>query len=1446
MTRTAKIMVIMLFCLTGLLTVEQKAASAQSTLEKNVIYGQDKIGTYQNELEQSADPSVSVVGVKVRLKQSLGYDVITYAADTWNKTADGTWKYIGTEVDGEQGQFGSMMQSYSSINIWGYTSPRFGIITGMMRNYMSKKLPEEYSVVTRKIVRGTETSRTTQYSFQTQEQLAKQKDSLLHALRGNGEVISVCEHVATGTSYEYTIYPAQTIDVSQKKIAINTGSCAVEQVGTAFFDGSHYYLYKLPKLCAPTGYTMDLEGWYDQKQGGTKYEEGSLLPMNKTLYARYTLTKNKYSVICIDKIRDSKGIELGRTEWMQEYATTADGASRGSVPLPDTYYEGVRYIGATRQSVGTAQTIVYRFFDYADYAVTVVDVVKSTAAKDVVLGSHQIQCPYQKFISGGELVGDNTEEGAYYLGYVYRSDTSDRVLTKGTTVYRYFNPITYDVLFDGNGATEGEMEPMQGCRYGLTYTLPLNSFKRNIKVRFDLQAEDAVFGDVEISIACPFEGWSDKEDGSVLFQNGASFLNLLDCSGTKQWYAHWGEAAYTVQKMPNRMGYQFAGWSTDPNAVQGQSAFSFSEDTTLYAIWKADVVEYHVEYYKEKLDGLFEKAASYAFHGYTGKEISVENVEQLYPGYYIDATSSTLSGRIKGDGSLVLSVYYRRNSYSLQFHLEGGSLPAEYRELKGKYEETITIPKETPKKERCEFLGWTADRGSTQIYIKAGETYHIPNHDQILYAVWKPDSYKVKYMLDDHSNEVVIEKEYAYDEELDMPECTSDKKGYQFVGWKFMDREDAGCYQAGDRLESLYRVKDEVIRMYAVWRPVQGNIIFDANFEEEEDAVSGTMNPIFYQYESECLIPDNKYKVAGYTFAGWSMKRDGSGKRYHTGDDLKNVFDTEGDHTLYGVWKTATDTPFRIRVCKTNVAGDKEIEEVLHLQGETNCSVRQALFDFYEMDSLEKVFHGFKVVDSNALNTTIRRDGSTEVTIHLQRKTYRVIVMSETEKPYYEKECIYEEEITLPTELEGVGNVARYSSENGMNYSGDLPFSVMDDMTLVPQHSVCYWLDGQIEEQFVTHGKETEAFTPEEKGYCFDGWYTSKELDARFCDAGERISVSENMTLYGKWTTNKKSYTITYDFGDYDDVIALEELTPCYTYGGTVLLPTAVQLDIPDRYEFVGWYEKGDETHKIIRRIIGSMYGDKTFCLYLRERTVLPTPTLPSASEIPSPSVEPMDPSTTDDPSSSDTPLDPSVSAAPMPSNVPNNSASNLPQTPNKTIIQNPLQGSDKKLGKAQNDTFTVRKITYRVLSVKKKTVTVTGADKSISVLRIPASVTKNRVKYRVVKVSSKAFYKHNNLRKVIIGKHVTAIGNKAFAYNRKLKFASLGRSVTKIGTKSFYGNKKLKKLVISGKKLRTVGTKAFSSGQSGKIIVKAVKGKQKKYCRLLRKAGMKSKIRVS
>ena len=130
-------------------------------------------------------------------------------------------------------------------------------------------------------------------------------------------------------------------------------------------------------------------------------------------------------MICIDKIRDSKGIELGRTEWMQEYATTArrlaypEEVCRYRIRI----YEGVRYIGATRQSVGTAPTIVYRFFDYADYAVTVVDVVKSTAAKDVVLGSHQIQCPYQKFISGGELVGDNTRRSVLFgicisLGYL--------------------------------------------------------------------------------------------------------------------------------------------------------------------------------------------------------------------------------------------------------------------------------------------------------------------------------------------------------------------------------------------------------------------------------------------------------------------------------------------------------------------------------------------------------------------------------------------------------------------------------------------------------------------------------------------------------------------------------------------------------------------------------------------------------------------------------------------------------------------------------------------------------------------------------------------------------------------------------------------------------------------------------------------------------------------
>lgn len=47
---------------------------------------------------------------------------------------------------------------------------------------------------------------------------------------------------------------------------------------------------------------------------------------------------------------------------MQEYATTADGASRGSVPLPDTYYEGDTLYWCNETSVGTAQTIVYLDF----------------------------------------------------------------------------------------------------------------------------------------------------------------------------------------------------------------------------------------------------------------------------------------------------------------------------------------------------------------------------------------------------------------------------------------------------------------------------------------------------------------------------------------------------------------------------------------------------------------------------------------------------------------------------------------------------------------------------------------------------------------------------------------------------------------------------------------------------------------------------------------------------------------------------------------------------------------------------------------------------------------------------------------------------------------------------------------------------------------------------
>ncbi len=120
---------------------------------------------------------------------------------------------------------------------------------------------------------------------------------------------------------------------------------------------------------------------------------------------------------------------------------------------------------------------------------------------------------------------------------------------------------------------------------------------------------------------------------------------------------------------PTRQGYTFAGWYT---AAMGGTEFSFGNElnanTELYAHWTAQSVNYLVIHWQENADDDdYSYTESQTQTGTTGSATNA--TRKSYTGF----TAETITQQtIAGDGSTIVNVYYKRNTYTLKFYRESG------------------------------------------------------------------------------------------------------------------------------------------------------------------------------------------------------------------------------------------------------------------------------------------------------------------------------------------------------------------------------------------------------------------------------------------------------------------------------------------------------------------------------------------------------------------------------------------------------------------------------------------------------------------------------------------------------------------------------------------------------------------------------------------------------
>lgn len=197
---------------------------------------------------------------------------------------------------------------------------------------------------------------------------------------------------------------------------------------------------------------------------------------------------------------------------------------------------------------------------------------------------------------------------------------------------------------------------------------------------------------------------------------------------------------------------------------------------------------------------------------------------------------------------------------------------------------------------------------------------------------------------------------------------------------------------------------------------------------------------------------------------------------------------------------------------------------------------------------------------------------------------------------------------------------------------------------------------------------------------------------------------------------------------------------------------------------------------------------------------------------------------------------------------VPGGSSNSTPGNTNAatpTITPSGVQKA-KPVGTKQKDSTGT---TYKVTDAKSKIPTVQYVapnSNATSIVTIPATVTIDKVTYKVTSIADNAFKGNKKIKKMVIGDNIISIGKNAFAKCANLTSITIGKNVIKIGKNAFSGCKKLKSVLIKSKKLTTKSVaKGAFSGIGKKTVVKVPKSMYKTYKKLLLAKGLNKKVKV-
>ena len=410
-------------------------------------------------------------------------------------------------------------------------------------------------------------------------------------------------------------------------------------------------------------------------------------------------------------------------------------------------------------------------------------------------------------------------------------------------------------------------------------------------------------------------------------------LNLDGGFGVEPIYARYG-AAITLGE-PTKAGYTFTGW--DKSVPTNMPA----NDVTLTAQWKVDDrADYLVQYWLENANDNDYSYDSSVTKTATPGTVITKVDDKSYAGFKYDHTDGAT---VAADGSSVVNVYYKRNTYTLTFKVDEGIVftnwvtKAEFKNVKYGEDTTkywnqapsgylwyttksgdtfYTAAPDMPNN-NLTIYGKTSSGTSTIHYYEKGTTTSIrpdltvresgwtfteedyikipgftyssnSKKDNDYYLYYTRNSYKLDF---NSANKIVKSETIPYETALSGYNFTPsypaklEAGAYKFDGWY----TDPGCTSAVDWANAKMPYKNTVV--YAKWAPVVHTVTFAKTEGAEAEAIQ--------QVNHNELAQDHTTTNGSYTFIGWFYK-DANG--------VEHAFDlsmpVKHDMNLYAKWRT--------------------------------------------------------------------------------------------------------------------------------------------------------------------------------------------------------------------------------------------------------------------------------------------------------------------------------------------------------------------------------------------------------------------------------------------------------------------------------------------------------------------------------------------------------------